>query len=256
MRYAFFFTPPVTSPLWQQGSQWLGRDAVSGSPVPQPAVHGLNHDTIAEVTAVPARYGFHATLTAPFRLKPGLSDHELLMTAEAFAASQQALVIPPLAVSQLGHFFCLPPVRHSPLLQGLAARCTRVFDRFRAPLNPSELAHRKAAQLSGQEKKNLEIWGYPYVFEQYQFHFTLTSRMADGTCKDRVHTALLELFEPLLGDPLVIDAICLFVEPAPGQPLRCVHRFALAAPAPQPRAAHDQYPIPENLHPGYQCHSA
>ena len=257
MRYAFFFTPPVTSPLWQQGSRWLGRDAVTGRLVPQPAFRDLNSEAVAEVTTAPARYGFHATLVAPFRLQCGVQEQELLATTEEFVATQPPLLIPPLTVSQLDHFFCLRPMRHSPFLQGLAARCTRAFDRFRAPLNPSELAHRKAAQLSGQEKKNLELWGYPYVFEQYRFHFSLTTRMADGKYKDRVHTALLEFFEPLLDDPLVIDALCLFVEPAPEQPLRCVRRFAFAAPAPATpqRVAHDQHPVPENLHPGYQCHS-
>jgi hypothetical protein len=218
----------------------------------------LDADTIIGLTRTPARYGFHATIMAPFRLKDGLQESELLDALTDFTTCQRQLTIPPLTVSQLDHFFCLRPVRHSSTLQGLASLCTRAFDRFRAPLHPSELARRKAAQLSGQEKKNLELWGYPYVFDQFRFHFTLTARMADGKCKDRVHLALLEIFEPLLDDPLMIDALCLFVEPAPGQPMRCVHRFPFSSPthAIEERVAHDQQLLSKDVYPGYQCHSS
>ena len=258
MRYALFFAPPATSPLWHLGCQWLGRDAVSGVSLTQPAFRGLDADTIVGLTRTPARYGFHATIMAPFRLKDGLQESELLDALTDFTACQRQLTTPPLTVSQLDHFFCLRPVRHSTALQGLSSLCTRAFDRFRAPLHPSELARRKAGQLTGQEKKNLELWGYPYVFDQFRFHFTLTARMADGKCKDRVHLALLEIFEPLLDDPLMIDALCLFVEPAPGQPMRCVHRFPFA-PLPhaiEERVAHDQQLLPKDVYPGYQCHSS
>ncbi len=258
MRYALFFAPPATSPLWLQGCRWLGRDAVSGEFLTQPVLRGVDAETVFELTRTPARYGFPATMVAPFRLKDGLREQDLIDAVTDFTASQRQLTVPPVTVSQLDHFFCLRPIRHSATLQGLASLCTRAFDRFRAPLHPSELARRKAAQLSGQEKKNLELWGYPYVFEQFRFHFTLTSRMADGKCKDRVHIALLEIFEPLLDDPLVIDALCLFVEPAPGQPLRCLHRFSLTSPTPatEERVTHDQQLLSQNLYPGYQCHSS
>ncbi len=258
MRYALFFAPSATSPLWHQGCQWLGRDACTGETLPQPSFRGIDTEIIVELTREPARYGFHATLMAPFRLKDGLDEPTLVKAVEDFASRQYPLSIPPLTVAQLDYFFCLRPMRYSAPLQALAAQCTRAFDRFRAPLNPSELARRKAAPLSGQEKKNLELWGYPYVFEQFRFHFTLTMRMAEGKCKDRVHVALMETFEPLLNEPLLIDALCLFIEPAPGQPLRCVHRSPFSTPSItfEDRVAHDQQLLPENLYPGYQCHSA
>nr|WP_320010887.1 DUF1045 domain-containing protein [uncultured Desulfobulbus sp.] len=258
MRYALFFAPPPTSPLWLQGCRWLGRDAVSGVSLTPPAFRRLDGETIVDITRAPSRYGFHATIVAPFRLKEGLREQDLFQAVEHFVASQRQITIPPLTVSQLDNFFCLRPTRHSATLQGLSSLCTRAFDRFRAPLKPSELARRKAVQLTGQEKKNLELWGYPYVFEQYRFHFTLTVRMASNKTKDRVHTCLLELFEPLLDEPLLIDALCLFVEPEPGQPLRCLHRFTLPCQSPksEERVAHDQQLLPKNLYPGYQCHSS
>jgi putative phosphonate metabolism protein len=258
MRYAIYFAPPPTSPLWHQGSRWLGRDALSGHSRQQPCFRGLEPESLAELTRTPARHGFHATLVPLFRLKEPLTEIDLQATLADFAVRQQPLRLPPLTLSQQDHFFCLRPSRHSPPLQVLASLCTREFDRFRAPLSPSELARCKAALLSGQERKNLELWGYPYVFEQYRFHFTLTGRMAEGKMKERVHGALVETFGPLLGEPLALDALCLFVEPEWGQPLRCLHRFPFSLPAPEPeeRLHHDQQLLCQNLYPGYQCHPA
>ena len=112
--------------------------------------------------------------------------------------------------------------------------------------------------LSGPEKINLAIWGHPYVFGQFRFHFTLTARMAEGREKEAIHAALIQTFGTLLADPLMIDALCLFGEPAPGQPMRCLHRFPFPSfnPEPEECIAHDQQLLPKDLYSGYQCHSA
>lgn len=260
MRYAICYVPPSTSPLWRQGSRWLGRDALSGQALPQPRFWDIEPDSLAGLTRIPAHYGFHAPLAAPFRLKEGVTEEALIEAVADFSARQRPLPLPPLVVAQVEHFFCLQPVRHSPALQVLASLCTRGFDRFRAPLNPSELARCKAALLSGQEKKNLEIWGSPYVFDQFRFHFTLTTRLVEGRRKERVHGALIEIFGPLLNTPLTIDALYLFVEPAPGEPMCCRRRFPFPLPSPEPepeeRLNYDQQLLRQNLYPGHQCHSA
>lgn len=258
MRYTICFAPSPISPLWHQGCRWLGRDAGSGHSVPRLCFRGLDPAFLAELTRKPARYGFQATLVAPFRLRPPLTEADLLAALADLASRQPPVVLPPLAVGQQDFCFCLRPVRHSAAVQTLAARCTRAFDRFRAPLQPIELARSKAAQLSGQEKRNLELWGSPYVFEQFRFHFTLTGRMSEGRNRERVHGALVEIFDPLLDAPLSVDALCLFVEPAFGQPLRCLGRFSLSPPAADAaaRISHDQQLLRQDLHPGYECHSA
>lgn len=258
MRYAICYTPPVSSPLWQQGCRWLGRDAQSGHPLQQPCIRGLDPATLAELTRMPGRYGFQATLVPPFRLKEPLTETDLRAALADFAARQSSFALPPLTITQLEYCFCLQPLRHSTPLHTLAARCTRAFDRFRAPLTPSELARRKAALLSGQEKKNLELWGNPYVFEQFRFHFTLTGRMSAGRNKELVHTALVEFLGPVLDELLPCNGLCLFVEPVFGHPLRCLDRFPFSPPAPEPseRIAHDQHLQSQDLYPGYQCHPA
>lgn len=258
MRYAISLAPPTASPLWQRGSQWLGRDAYSGQSLPHPRFREVDPERFAELTRTPAHYGFHATIVPPFRLAERVNEADLLQGLDDFAARQRPLSLAPLEIALLSNFFCLRPVGHFPPLQTLAALGIRAFERFRAPLTPGELARRKAVMLSGQEKRNLEIWGYPYVFEEFRFHFTLTARMAEGREMDLIHTALLETFTPLLPGPLLIDDICLFIETDAGEPMRCLYRFPFppTSSEPEERIHHAPQLLQKNLHPGYQCYSA
>ncbi len=258
MRYAIYLAPPASSPLWQRGSRWLGRDAHTGQSLPQPRYRGLDPDRLCELTRTARHYGFHATLTPPFRLAEGVDETRLHAVLTEFAMRQRPFLLPPLELSQLDGFFCLRPVRHCPPLHSLAALCIRASDRFRAPLTPSELARGRAAQLSGQEKKNLELWGYPYVFEQYRCHFTLTARLAEGREMEGVHAALTDFFAPLPIEAPRVDSLCLFVESAEDEPMRCVHRFTFAPVPPESEEAtgHDQLPSSQDLRARHQRHPA
>ena len=71
-------------------------------------------------------------------------------------------------------------------------------------------------------------------------------------------TVQLPCFNEMFVIERVIDALCLFVEPEYGQPLRCLHRFPFPFPSPEPeeRPHHDQQLLQQNLYPGYQCHLA
>ena len=79
-RYALYYTPAEKHPLTQAAARWLGRDAFDG------AISSVDdHDTLV---AEPRRYGFHATLKAPFRLRPGRTRQELEQAIRAnFAAN-------------------------------------------------------------------------------------------------------------------------------------------------------------------------
>ncbi len=65
-RYALYLAPRPTSGWGQFGARWLGRDAVSGEPLEQPAIAGLAREDQHALTASPRKYGFHATLKGPF----------------------------------------------------------------------------------------------------------------------------------------------------------------------------------------------
>jgi ribose 1,5-bisphosphokinase len=167
----------------------------------------------------PRRYGFHATLKAPFRLRPGTRVDELIAALDAFARSEWAFSVPALRVSRLGGFFALTPVAPEPRLDRLAAECVKRFDRHRAPLSAEELDRRRRAPLTRRQEALLARWGYPHVLGEFRFHLSLTGAIA-----------AVETFQPpgLPEAPLAIDAVSLFEEPAPGAQFRELHRAPLA----------------------------
>ena len=53
---------------WLAGRHWLGRCAALLQPLQQLAIDGVAPDALHRLTAAPRRYGWHATLKAPFAL--------------------------------------------------------------------------------------------------------------------------------------------------------------------------------------------
>jgi hypothetical protein len=68
--------------------------------------------------------------------------------------------------------------------------------------------------MSPRQRDNLARWGYPYVFEDFRFHMTLTGPLAERR-RAEVRRVLEDRFRPLVDTPVVVDALALFVEPAP-----------------------------------------
>lgn len=217
MRYAVYFTPPKESPLTRLAAAWLGRDPFTGAQTTPPAVSALVPAEIAFHTAAARRYGFHATLKAPFHLSSDESEASLAEAAARFAAQMEPFVIPRLAIGQLDGFFALKPAAPVTQLNRLADDVVRTFDRFRSPLSEAEMERRNPDALSAEEFQNLHRWGYPYVFEAFRFHMTLTGRVG-GKEAERVRAALEEVFGATLAQPVPVEGIALFVEPEPGAP--------------------------------------
>jgi putative phosphonate metabolism protein len=217
MRYAIYFTPPRDSPLTRLAASWLGRDPFTGSSVPPPSVTGFTPAEIAFHTAAARRYGFHATLKAPFQLAAGETEARLAQALADFAAESEPFAIPRLAVGQIDRFFALLPTSPVAELQALADNVVKVFDRFRSPLTEAEIERRNPDAMSAEEFRNLCQWGYPYVFDTFRFHMTLTGRVAAGEAV-RVRAALDETFGAALAEPVAVDGVALFVEPEAGAP--------------------------------------
>ena len=135
-RYAIYYAPDPGSALAVFGRSWLGYDAEAGAPVAQPELAGISPRRLAEITAEPRRYGFHATLKPPFSLRPGRDADSLANATRSFAARQAAITAPPLKLATIDGFWALVPSQPCPPLDHLAADCVRHFDAFRAP--PSE----------------------------------------------------------------------------------------------------------------------
>jgi putative phosphonate metabolism protein len=213
MRAAIYFTPPADHPLTREAALWLGRDAFTGRLL-------TGQKAGADwITAEPRRYGFHATLKAPFRLADGRSLAELEQALVEFCRGGSRIEAVKLEIGQLGSFFALIPASENEPIAALAAEIVKHFELFRAPLAPHEIARRKSAHLSATQQRNLEQWGYPYVFEEFRFHMTLTGSIATAQ-RGPVLAQLQQRFDALLVGPIDIAAIALVVEAEPGADFR------------------------------------
>ena len=114
------------------------------------------------------------------------------------------------------------PAEPEPALQALEGEVLAAFEPYRAPLTDDEIARRRPERLSPRQREQLERWGYPFVREEFRFHMTLTGPVPGPA--DDWRAALETRFAPLLGRPLPVDGLGLFVEAAPGAPFR-VHSF-------------------------------
>jgi putative phosphonate metabolism protein len=217
MRYAIYFTPGQNDPLTRLAASWLGRDPFTGAQPPAPAVTSLSPVEIAYHTASARRYGFHATLKAPFHLAEGETEAELDSAVASFAAAADPILLSKLTPARIDGFLALVPGSPAPDLDRFAGEVVTVFDRFRAPLSEAEVKRRNPEALSPEEFRNLLQWGYPYVFESFRFHMTLTGRVGDHDL-DRVRAAIDEVFATTLARPATVDGLALFVEPEPGAP--------------------------------------
>ena len=235
MRYAIYFAPPLNDPVSRVAANWLGRNAFTDEMVEAPAITGLNSAEIAYYTAAPRRYGFHGTLKAPFRLADGASEDGLLNALMAFTGTVRSFEIPSMEIAKIGPFFALVPSEPLPDLNDLAARIVREFDCFRAPMSEEEIERRNPQNLNPAQLANLHRWGYPYVFDEFRFHMTLTGPIeADESA--RVEQALHTFFDPVLSEPLEVRNIALFVEEENGAPFH-VHSLHSLGSVEQRRSA-------------------
>jgi putative phosphonate metabolism protein len=223
-RFALYAAPPAGSRLAEFGARWLGRDAESGAILAPPAIGGLSAGRWRAITEDARRYAFHGTLKAPFALAAGKSFRDLVAALEDFAGARPALDVP-LGLAAIAGFLALVPAKDDPALQALADACVTRFDAFRRGETPEQIARRRAG-LTSRQSDLLDLWGYPYVLDQFRFHMTLTRRL-DEPDMESLMPALQALAAPALAEPLRIDAICLFTQADRAASFRLLRRFAL-----------------------------
>lgn len=223
-RYAIYYAPPPASPWASFGAAWLGRDARTGHDVMPPAVSGLTAMDIRRWTAAPRRYGWHATLKPPFRLKSPYTLHDLLGEVARLAHSLPPVNLAPLATAALDRFVALRPAHEDPRIAAIARVCTKQFDALRAAPTADELGRRTATPLTPNQRVMLERWGYPYVMDEFRFHFTLTGSLPEGE-RRRFVAALAPVVATLNAHPLQLDGLAVFCEPAPGADFRLLRRY-------------------------------
>jgi len=232
-RYAIYFVPGADTDLYRFGASVLGYDCYTGGDcAPIEGADGSWHDTVRE----PRVYGFHATVKAPFRLAKDFSETDLDRAVRDFAADQPAILVGELVVRELGSFIALVPQNPCPPLDRFVGACVREFDRFRAPLGEPERQRRLAADLSARQIENLDRWGYPYVFDDFRFHMTLTGSLPPAE-RSRALQLLCGKFEQLRhARLLVVDRIVVARQTDAATPFRAIQQALLGQSAYRPYA--------------------
>lgn len=223
-RFAIYYAPE-TGGFASAAAAWLGYDVASGQMVAQPRFDLPR--PLADATADPRKYGFHATLKAPFRLAKEMIPQDLSAALAALAAQIPAVHVSGLRLVDLEGFLAFVPQDPSPQLKALAARLVQDLDRFRAPLTPAEVARRRPDRLTPRQRDLLGLYGYPYVLEEFFFHMTLTGQLAQN--EDLAFKAAIAThFAACLPRPLVIGSVCLMGEDGAGR-FHLLERHALSA---------------------------
>jgi putative phosphonate metabolism protein len=226
LRYAIYWAPGSDDALGQAATRWIGRDAATGARFRLPVVDGVEPEAMAAYLADPARYGFHATLKAPFRLATGRSESELLAHFDDFARRSPPIAIPELVIRKLGRFFAFVPNEPVAELDRWAGEIVEAFEPFRAPLSDGELARRRASGLTLGEDAHLVRWGYPYVFDAFRFHMSLTGKVPREDM-EAVDAAARRHFADFDARPYRLDNLAIFIEPEPGAPFAMLRSVPL-----------------------------
>ena len=223
-RYAIYYAPAADNALSLRAAAWLGRDAYSGQTVDRGAHPTLDHLDLDVLTQEPRGYGFHATLKAPFELAAGADESALIVCLERLAASFEAFsadIVP----ARIGRFIAFRLAAPAPLMETLHAACMKQFEPYRAPLSEFDLARRRKAPLTPEQDARLVTWGYPYAFEDFRFHMTLTGSIKDEAVSQLVLETLRDHFAEFSG-PHLFDGLCIFKQKDRAGPFQVLHRAA------------------------------
>jgi hypothetical protein len=226
-RYAIYFVPSAATEFFRFGSAVLGYDCYTGGSIGRPATFDAEPELWDRLTAEPRRYGFHATLKAPFNLSPSCREAQLVSALHSFAGLGHAIPALTPAVQMLSGFAAIVPAAASPAIDELATKCTTIFDAFRAPMAAQERARRVASGLNQSQIANLDRWGYPYLFADFRFHMTLTSRVDRERRDDVLATLQKALGRTCKDRALAIERISLVRQNDANAPFRVIEQATL-----------------------------
>ena len=228
-RVAVYAAPAPGSDWWERGSDWLGRCSMRRCGLPMPVIDGVDPSVQTRLTADPRRYGWHATLKAPFRLAQGAHLWALRDGLAAICQTRRPIDLPDLQVTRLDSFLALRPASPPVALGVLADDCVQRLQPLAAPLDEAELARRRRVPLTAEEDALMLAWGYPWVLHRFRFHFSLTGSLQgvpDDTVK-RLQGAAVGHFSGL--PPLRLDRLSIFIEPTPGADFVLLEQLELGA---------------------------
>lgn len=223
-RFAIYYAPSANSPLWDRASAWLGRDPLTNEAF-DGSIAGIERGRLLNLTQSANRYAFHATIKPPMALA-GATIEDLRQALAAFAQKHQPFSLGQLTVASLDGFLALVPVDDNEALQDFAATVVEEFEPFRAELSIKDRAARLARGLTPRQEELLDAYGYPYVFDEFRFHMTLTDRLPEED-RAEIMAAAQAWFAPELVEPVMFDRLVLYHEPEAGTLFRRLEDYKL-----------------------------
>ena len=182
-RVAIYFLPKKNSSLENFGKNLLGRDINKKKKISltRRQKYFINRgftyfDELKDYCEQPAKYGFHATLKAPFRLKRNVKTKNFYDVISHIAAQHSRFKIKGLKIVYSKKFTFITSRKPNKLLINLESDLVKHLDTFRAELNKTEIKKRIPDSLTFKQNKYLKEWGYPFVFDQFKFHMTLMNQ--------------------------------------------------------------------------------
>jgi hypothetical protein len=105
--------------------------------------------------------------------------------------------------------------------------CVRDLQSFALPLTAEELTRRRKAELSPEQDKLLVDWGYPWVLDEFNFHFSLTGPLdsVDSKTEKKLIQAAKQHFQNL--SICRFDRIALVIEPEAGKDFEVIKLLEL-----------------------------
>lgn len=209
MRYAIYHLPSGKLGSW--GNSWLGWDVRTSDELSHREIAALPHSW-ADLVSTPQRYGFHATIKAPFGPADGVSAETVEAALREILAKHAPFAMEMELRSDWG-FAALRPKSPPPALAALEADVVTLLDPLRAPLSDSDRERRKPHLLDDGARAHLDRWGYPHVLDRFHYHLTLSGPLtpADG---DALAQCLLPDLAPMIESPMPVATLALVEEGA------------------------------------------
>lgn len=221
-RFAIYYAPEKGHGLSRFVKIWMWEDGIDDLPV----IKGLSSTKVTDIIAPAKFYGFHGTLKPPFHLKTIDLEPALVSHLSLFARGESSFVIPRLRLEKIGQFIALTPSKKNNDINRLADQCVRTFDSYRQPESEAQMEKRRKKGLSCRQEELLNIWGYPYVFDEFRFHLTLTGPIQDESVMNTVYQELKQRLALCTGlSNLVVSSVCLFVQDSRTSPFKFHSRY-------------------------------
>ena len=219
MRYAIYFCPASDTALGRLGHDWLAASTHA------PALPGISTERRNALLDKVRRYGWHATIRAPFTPAENVTyadvRHAVASVANACASFEL-----PLHIHRLAGFLALRPCVDGIAPKQLAKTCLQALMPLCAPVS-NEVLERRSVGLDADEVALLRLHGYPYVLDRYRFHLTLSAPATESE-----EQAMRQWLVPRVTElPLTqVDALSICREATPGAAVELLERIPLYAP--------------------------